>query len=204
LRPAEPLALPADRIAWRSTWWNQTAKSGSVLLGNGDGTFASKTDFVPGRGPVAIALADLNGDGLLDLAVANIENTISILLGSGDGTFDKRADFPTRDEPWALALADLNGDASPDLVVANDRGGTVSVLLGQGSGTFGPKRDFLAGPTPRNLALADLNGDGILDLAVVNVGSHRLRSSRTGRRQLSASRATSGRQEPRRLAHSPT
>ena len=54
---------------------NQTAKSGSVLLGNGDGTFAPKTDFVTGRGPVAIALADLNGDGLLDLAVAKPSKT---------------------------------------------------------------------------------------------------------------------------------
>jgi len=149
---------------------NQTAKSGSVLLGNGDGTFSPRTDFVTGRGPVALALADLNGDGTLDLAVANIENTVSVLSGNGDGTFDKMADFPTRDEPWALALADLNGDASPDLVVANDRAYRLRPAWA-GEWDIRAEEDFLAGPTPRNLALADLNGDGILDLAVVNVGA---------------------------------
>jgi hypothetical protein len=61
---------------------NQTAKSASVLLGNGGATFGARTDFATDRGPVALAIADLNGDGRLDLAVANIVNTVSIFLGA--------------------------------------------------------------------------------------------------------------------------
>src|SRR5512137_1514307 len=92
LEPAAILEHRTDFVTGRNPWAlavadlnrdgaldlvvvNQTAKSASVLLGNGDGTFAPKTDFVTGRGPVALALADLNGDGTPDLVVANIENT---------------------------------------------------------------------------------------------------------------------------------
>src|SRR5258708_6565795 len=57
----------------------------SALLGNGDGTFAAKTEFATGSGPISVAIADLNADGRPDLAVANFfSNTVSVLLGRGD------------------------------------------------------------------------------------------------------------------------
>jgi hypothetical protein len=60
----------------------------SVLLGTGGGSFGAKTDFATGTSPQAVAIGDLNGDGKLDLAVANaISNTVSILIGSGSGSF---------------------------------------------------------------------------------------------------------------------
>src|SRR5207302_11059600 len=59
---------------------------GSLLLGNGDGTFRSALNFAPVAS--CLAVADFNGDGHLDLAVANsYSNTVSSLLGSGNGTF---------------------------------------------------------------------------------------------------------------------
>jgi len=152
------------------------ASTVSVLLGNGDGTFGSKTDFATGDNPVSVAIGDLNGDGRPDLAVANsgfpATNTVSVLLGNGDGTFGSNTDFGTGSEPSSVAIGDLNGDGRPDLAVANEQPpSTVSVLLGNGDGSFGTKTDFGTGASPHSVAIGDLNADGRPDLAVANYGT---------------------------------
>lgn len=92
--------------------------------------FEHRTNFATGKNPWVLAVADLNRDGALDLAVVHqTEKSGSVLLGNGDGTSDKRADLPTRDEPWALALADLNGDDSVEVIVGNWLSGSLSVFL---------------------------------------------------------------------------
>ena len=59
-----------------------------ILLGNGDGTFYTKTAYTAGEGAISVVVADFNHDGNLDLAVANSLSTyLTILLGNGDGTF---------------------------------------------------------------------------------------------------------------------
>ena len=147
----------------------------TVQLGNGDGTFAPGTDFGPQDAASSVAIADLNGDGRLDLAVANFySGTVSVLLGNGDGTFAPNSDFDTGGGSSSVAIADLNGDGRPDLAVANfySTSNTLSVLLGNGDGTFGPKTDFGAGRGASWVAIADLNGDGRPDLAVANLYSN--------------------------------
>jgi predicted NUDIX family NTP pyrophosphohydrolase len=157
---------------------NAYSNTVSVLLGNGDGTFGTKTDFGTGSEPVSVAIADLNADGRLDLAVANVDSysyysgTVSVLLGNGDGTFGAKTDFGTGSYPYSVAIADLNGDGRPDLAVTNLGSFTVSVLLGNGDGTFGAKTDFGTGSGPRSVAIADLNADGRPDLAVANAYSN--------------------------------
>jgi hypothetical protein len=151
-----------------------------VLLGNGDGTFGTKTDFATGGWPVVVAIADLNADQRPDLAVATAltpggfegGRTISVLLGNGDGTFKPKTDLATGYAPASVAIGDLNGDGRPDLAVANSRAATVSVLLGNGDGSFGSNTDFIAGYYPLAVAIGDLDGDGRPDLAVTNEGSN--------------------------------
>ena len=148
---------------------NSHANTVSILLGNGDGTFATAVDYPTGSQPVAIASADLNRDGISDLVIANqSDNTVSVLLGSGSGTFGQQKPYPTGNFPTSVVLADFNGDGSLDIAVTNLVDNSVSVLFGNGDGTFDPRLDYNAGASPVALSAGDFNGDGKLDLAVAD------------------------------------
>lgn len=133
--------------------------------------FSSRTDYETGTEPLAIAAADLNADGHVDLVTAsNSADSISVLLGNGGGTLQNRTDYWAPGSHYAVAIGLLNGDAVPDLVVVNDLQNTVSVLLGTGDGTFGAPSDFGVGSYPESVEIADLNGDAHADLVVGNAG----------------------------------
>jgi len=169
---------------------NFLANTVSVLLGNGDGTFqaprqfsigALKTTFVPGVDTESLAfrerrdvrLADLRGNGILDIVVTNYDSgDISVLLGNGDGTFQPQRRYDATPHPLGLAIGDVNNDGNLDIVVIDSSPANVpnniAVLLGNGDGTFQaekifqePNVLFLA-----NIHLADFNHDGKLDLVV--------------------------------------
>jgi len=148
----------------------------SVLLGHGDGTFASKVDYATGSAtqPWHITSSDFDRDGNADLAVANnygasaSAETISILRGDGHGAFQPHKDTPTDPYPWYLAVADFDADGKPDLVVANGQSNSVSLLLGNGDATFRPKTDFPAANQPLAVAVGDLDGDGRPDVVTAD------------------------------------
>jgi hypothetical protein len=142
-----------------------------VLLGNGDGTFQAPAENFVGSLPDSIVSGDFNGDGRLDLAVADAGGEVSVLLGNGDGTFQPAAQYAVGLSPSAIVTGDFNGDGRLDLAVANSGDNTVSVLLGNGDGTFQPQVTYAVGAAPVSIVAGDFTGNGRLDLAVVNSGT---------------------------------
>jgi hypothetical protein len=137
----------------------------AVLLGKGDGTFQKAVTYKAGIGPYSLALADFNGDGNLDVAVAT-QRGVEVLLGKGDGTFSAPKLYAKGLGSISVVAADFNGDGITDLAAAENSG--VIVLLGNGDGTFQRPRKFAVSAGSFQLITADFNVDGKPDLATVN------------------------------------
>jgi hypothetical protein len=141
------------------------------LIGNGKGSFTPGATLTLGNsylGPVSLVVADFNGDGFQDLAVASqVSGTIAILTGNGLGGFAPVSASLVKvgAQPFSLATGDFNGDGMPDLATADNAGNTVSVMLGNGSGAFSPAPGSpYAISSPWAIAVGDFNGDGFTDL----------------------------------------
>jgi hypothetical protein len=160
---------------------NGIDQNGTNLLlfqGNGDGTFQAPVSFADGI-PIdtqfdgGLAAADLNGDGKLDLIVADTaRGRASILLGNGDGTFQDPISIPTvpLGSTEGLVVGHFHDPNILDLAVADISRSSVSVVFGNGDGTFQAPIDSSAGALsfPEALAAADFNNDGNLDIVAMN------------------------------------
>jgi hypothetical protein len=83
-----------------------------------------------GTEPRSVVVGDFDGDGVLDLVVANeLSDDVSVLMGNGDGTFQAAKNFAVGRSPRSVAVGDLNGDGLPDLAVANGGSDDISVLI---------------------------------------------------------------------------
>jgi hypothetical protein len=172
----------------------------SVLLGHGDGTFASPVSSVTGETvdfeqdthylwfwshyttshsdwgdiwPTWAAVGDFDGDARLDAVLGSRSATgLVVLPGDGAGGFTGGTSLATASIPRVTAVGDLNGDGMLDLVTLT--GNNATVFLGNGDRTFRPARDYPAGVVPNLAAIADLNGDHIQDLVTAAVDGKRL------------------------------
>ncbi len=126
-----------------------------------DGSFRLGDNYEIGSRGTCLAIADLNGDGNLDIVVGTIDG-YSVLLGNGDGTFQKASNYSLGTSQNSVAIADFNNDGKPDLVfsIAGDAG----VLLGNGDGTFGPVETVYVGFPAGTILAADMTLDGNQDL----------------------------------------
>jgi len=157
----------------------------SVFIQNpaAHGTFLARADYSAGARPACVKIADVNGDGKLDLIVANRgpgsdhlgSSGVSVLLQSSTtaGTFTAPVTYATSYGSINVAVGDLNGDGKPDLVVANLGGswnGSISVLLQNGTqpGVFNAATNYPGVYLPLSVAIGDLNGDGKPDIAAAD------------------------------------
>jgi hypothetical protein len=154
-----------------------------TLLGNGDGTFAlpMPTAVFPGPGTSSIGVADFDGDGKLDLALAinstavgGAGDSLVILAGKGDGTFSYASSGQTNSfgSIGSIGVGDFNGDDIPD-VALTDEFGSLVVFVADRSGSFKKYPTSLVSGVGLSIPIGvgDLNGDGIPDLAVGGPGN---------------------------------
>ena len=149
-----------------------------ILVGNGDKA-RSRPGFEPVKQAIALAVADLTGNGVPDFVFADQSlNQVSVVYGTTSQDASSPAVIGNQTTgvlaPGAVLLADMNGDGIPDLIVANSGGNNVLVYPGLGNGQFGPPvggtKGFPVGTDPTGLTVANLNGQP--DLLVADTGSN--------------------------------
>jgi hypothetical protein len=142
-----------------------------VLKNLGGGTFAPGVEYpraTIGRG---VAVADLNGDGTLDLAATEDgppggPGAVAVLFGDGHGAFGAPQSHVVGRVPYGIVARDVDGNGTIDLATANNNTADMSVLVGDGAGNFAPSVDYDAGGLPTSLAGGDFTGDGRVDFAI--------------------------------------
>lgn len=182
----KPDLLVANPCASTCSGSSPGVGSVGVLLGNGDGTFQAAVNYhTAGYFGMALAVADVNGDGKPDLLVTiqcgtnpcSSDSMVGVLLGNGNGTFQTAVTYSSGGyAAESIAVHDVNGDGKPDLLVSNQcasygnctNGGGVGVLLGNGNGTFQTAVSYSSTGIADSVAVADVNGDGKPDLLVGN------------------------------------
>ncbi|HBY59909.1 MAG TPA: hypothetical protein DEH78_08800 [Solibacterales bacterium] len=140
----------------------------AFLKGNGDGTFGAPVNTTfDANFPASFARTDFNGDGRLDLAVADNGGRIYVFNGRGDGGFTAGPVYTLAagNNITSIAVGDVNGDGRADLVAATGAG-RFAVLGGNADGTFAAPRDFEGLTQPQYIALGDFNRDGRPDIAL--------------------------------------
>jgi hypothetical protein len=155
---------------------DDNAQGVSILLGNGDGTFLAPISYPAGMRPSSIVAGDWTGDGVIDLAVADLgSDDVTVLIGDGHGGFQAPYAVPLGDkagEPVAITAGDFTGDRVLDLAVLDQSTNSVSILVGNRRGRFVAQPPIPLGEAQFNLPMAivagDFTGDHIFDLAVAS------------------------------------
>lgn len=145
----------------------------NVLLGRGDGSFDYDVNAARRLRAQAfdVAVADIDGDGFLDVVVPSLEGSIGILRGDGTGALGRVSLIATGVQLLRAQLADIDGDGNIDIVASDAGAFGLRVLLGDGNGDFAMGEFAPLGSSPWSLRLADVNGDGVSDAVVAMPGT---------------------------------
>jgi hypothetical protein len=145
----------------------------SILLVYDNGSFENKIRSSIGVYPQTVAVDDFNGDDLLDIVVANYnDSTLNILLEYDNGSFTKQITCAIRSSPQSVAVGDFNNDTLLDIVIAiaDPHLSILGVLLGYRNGSFANETAYETGSHPVSVAVSNFNRDARLDIVVTNFG----------------------------------
>jgi len=156
-------------VTWSQPSWSSANGLVSILTNSGDGTFKFFKDIQPGLTLSAIQGADIDQNGLLDLAVTSLyADTVRILLQQQPGEFQILDPIKVGFAPVGVAIQDINGDDKFDLVVVNRDSNSLSLFVGNGRGIFTSVGHFGVGATPAAVVVKDFDQDRLPDLATAS------------------------------------
>jgi hypothetical protein len=149
-----------------------------IIMNNGRGLFILEREYPCGptnSSPVDVQTGDLDGDGLIDIVVANdgFAPNVSVLRSGGGGFFIARDQYDAGPAGHTVTLADVNADGSLDVVASMDLGNAMGILLNSGDGTLGLMRSYGVGDRPQKAVAGDFDRDGIVDLALAAYNPNR-------------------------------
>ena len=149
---------------------NRDANNVSILLNNGEGTFALPINFEGnGNGETAAATSDVNGDGIMDLFLGAIySDEVMLWIGDGKGSFIFNDKVVVGNGPWMVVSGDVNNDGIPDVICANSSGASFSVVFCDSLGNLSSPVNYPVGLFPLSIDLGDVDGDLDLDIVTSN------------------------------------
>ncbi|MEW5799865.1 MAG: FG-GAP-like repeat-containing protein [Bacteroidota bacterium] len=156
---------------------NNLAKTISVLLNDGSGVLSAADTSYEGAAFAAAynVVADLDADGDLDVAVANIwSNSFSVMMNNGNATFADPVVYSFSDYFPSIAVADFNADGYNDLVIAGYYSSQAVVYFNAGDGTFTAQSPLATGTGPKDVGSGDIDGDGDMDIVTTNYDANSL------------------------------
>jgi hypothetical protein len=154
----------------------------ALLHNNGQGGFVPPvfTTLIAGTDPAGIVARDFDGDGHVDVMVANSATSgVRFLRNLGNGDFESGAGMVVESGPQNIGAADFDGDGNMDAAVTNRGDGSISFIRNLGGGSFSVVQTLAAGDSPRGLAFGRLtpsvSGASSVDVAVAAYGSRQVR-----------------------------
>ncbi len=160
---------PDLAVTWSQPSWRSPNGLVSILKNIGNGKFVLEKELKPGFTLSAIQGADINHDGLVDLAVTSLfSDTVRILLQREGGSFTELDPIKVGFAPVGVVFRDFDGDQEMDMVVVNRDSNSLSILLGNGAGLFTSAGHFGVGATPSAVVVEDFDQDQFPDLATAS------------------------------------
>jgi hypothetical protein len=168
---AEDEGFDAGSVVALEIWCTGSLGLDRLVIGTSTGHLPQRA--YPAKAPFDLAVADVNGDGDVDLLVPDSDaDAVLVHLNDGQGTFPPAVAYATAVRPMGISVVDLDGDGARDLAVAClfltgalESKGAVSILLNLADGSFGPQAEYVLPKQAESVATADFDGDGDIDVA---------------------------------------